>query len=222
MVHRCSGWRVRNQSGAVRIHDRRCTRSGPAPAADSGNDDQCRVLQRPDALFARRGPAVFEFIRNFVADGRLIRLGGPFNARAIPLLREHLPVDYDLVIDEPAKSPNAKEVFWEKMAPIIPMLIKANAFLPEILDYSPFPASIAAKLKQQLASRTAMPAPGPPPNPGKDPREVQASVAQKSAAAELALARARDIDSQSRMRKLALALAAVRAGARADLPQPLA
>jgi hypothetical protein len=163
---------------------------------------------------------VFEFIRNFVADGRLIRLGGPFNARAIPLLREHLPVDYDLVIDEPAKSPNAKEVFWEKMAPIIPMLIKANAFLPEILDYSPFPASIAAKLKQQLASRTAMPAPGPSPNPGKDPREVQASVAQKSAAAELALARARDIDSQSRMRKLALALAAVRAGARADLPQP--
>ncbi len=57
--------------------------------------------------------------------------------------------------EEPAKSPNAKEVFWEKMAPIIPMLIKANAFLPEILDYSPFPASIAAKLKQQLTSRMA-------------------------------------------------------------------
>ncbi|MGO9059630.1 MAG: hypothetical protein ACLQU2_19950 [Candidatus Binataceae bacterium] len=138
---------------------------------------------------------VFEFIRNFVADGRLIRLGGPFNARAIPLLHEHLPVDYDLVIDEPAKSPNAKEVFWEKMAPIIPMLIKANAFLPEILDYSPFPASIAAKLKQQLVSRTPMPAPEPASHTGKDPREVQASVAQKSAAAELALARARDIDS---------------------------
>ncbi|HXR37370.1 MAG TPA: hypothetical protein VN754_15540, partial [Candidatus Binataceae bacterium] len=34
---------------------------------------------------------VFEFIRNFVADGRMIRLGGPYNARAIPLLREHLP-----------------------------------------------------------------------------------------------------------------------------------
>ena len=158
---------------------------------------------------------VFEFIRNFVADGRLVRLGGPFNAHAIALLREHLPVDYDLVIDEPAKSPNAKEVFWEKMAPIIPMLIKANAFMPEILDYSPFPASIAAKLKQQLTARMAAPAQAPVPLPrlGRDPREIQASVALKNADAQLALARARDIDSQSRMRKLALALAAVRAGA---------
>ncbi len=164
---------------------------------------------------------IFEFIRNFVADGRLVRLGGPFNARAIPLLREHLLVDYDLVIDEPAKSPNAKEVFWEKMAPIIPMLIKANAFMPEILDYSPFPASIAAKLKQQLTARMAAPtqAPAPSLRPGKDPREVQASVAQKNADAQLALARARDIDSQSRMRKLALALAAVRTGAISPLPQ---
>jgi len=153
---------------------------------------------------------VFEFIRNFVADGRMIRLGGPYNARAIPLLREHLPVDYDLVIDEPAKSPNAKEVFWEKMAPIIPMLVKANAFLPEILDYSPFPASIAAKLKQQLTSRMAAPAQSPQPagRGGKDPREVQASVAQKTAAAELARARAREIDSQSRIRALGAALAA--------------
>jgi hypothetical protein len=72
----------------------------------------------------------FEFIRNFVADGRMIRLGTPFNARAILPLREHLPVNYGLVIDEPAKSPNVKEVFWEKTAPIIPMLVKANAFLP--------------------------------------------------------------------------------------------
>lgn len=156
---------------------------------------------------------VLEFIRNFVADGRLIRLGGPFNSRAIALLREHLPVDYDLIIDEPAKSPNAKEVFWEKMAPIIPLLIKANAFLPDILDYSPFPASIAAKLKQQLGARmpTAQPQPMPA-RPGKDPREVLASVAQKNASAQLALARARDIDNQSRIRKLALALAALRTG----------
>ena len=154
---------------------------------------------------------VFEFIRNFVADGRMIRLGGPFNARAIALLREHLPVDYDLVIDEPAKSPNAKEVFWEKMAPIIPMLVKANAFLPEILDYSPFPASIAAKLKQQLTSRMAAAAQAPAPGGArgaKDPREIEASVVQKTAAAELARARARAIDSQSRLKALGAALGA--------------
>jgi hypothetical protein len=166
---------------------------------------------------------VFEFIRNFVADGRMVRLGGPFNAHAIALLREHLPVDYDLVIDEPTKSPNAKEVFWEKMAPIIPMLIKSNAFLPEILDYSPFPASIAAKLKQQLGARmpAAAQAPPPPPPPPplgvKDPREVEATVAQKSAAAELARARARAIDSQSRARQLGAALA----GAMGPNPRPL-
>ena len=161
---------------------------------------------------------VFEFIRNYVADGRLVRLGGPFNARAIPLLREHLPLDYDLVIDEPAKSPNAKEVFWEKMAPIIPMLIKANAFLPEILDYSPFPASIAAKLKQQLISR--MTAAQQHPQAGgrgpKDPAEVQASVAQKTAAADLSRARARAIDNESRVKQLGAALSALSAAAGAN------
>jgi hypothetical protein len=154
---------------------------------------------------------VFEFIRNYVADGRLVRLGGPYNSRAIPLLREHLPVDYDLVIDEPAKSPNAKEVFWEKMAPIIPMLIKANAFLPEILDYSPLPASIAAKLKQQLSSRMTAAAQGAAQPAGvKSAAEVQASVAQKSAAADLARARARALDAESRLKQLGLALSALR------------
>ena len=143
----------------------------------------------------------------------MVRLGGPYNARAIPLLREHLPLDYDLVIDEPAKSPNAKEVFWEKMAPIIPMLVKANAFLPEILDYSPFPASIAAKLKQQLAARMMAakqtPQAGPAPG-GKDPAEVRASVAQKTAAADLSRARARAIDAESRLKQLGAALSALR------------
>jgi hypothetical protein len=158
---------------------------------------------------------VFEFIRNFVADGRLVRLGGPYDSRAIPLLREHLPVDYDLVIDEPAKSPNAKEVFWEKMAPILPMLVKANAFLPEILDYSPFPASIAAKLKQQLTTRmsSAVPAPAAAARGDKNPAEIQATVAQKTAAAELSRARARALDSQSRMKQLEAALSALGAGA---------
>jgi len=103
-------------------------------------------------------------------------------------------------------------VFWDKMAPIIPMLIKANAFLPEILDYSPFPASIAAKLKQQLNSRmnaaAQMPAVGAM-RGAKDPAEVQASVAQKAAAADLARARARAIDSESRMKQLGIALRAL-------------
>jgi len=158
---------------------------------------------------------VFEFIRNYVADGRLVRLGGPYDSRAIPLLREHLPLDYDLVIDEPAKSPNAKEVFWEKMAPILPMLVKANAFLPEILDFSPFPASIAAKLKAQLNSQMKTP---PVSGGAKNPAEVQATVEQKTAAAELSRARARAIDSQSRMRQLGAALSALRAAQGVDRP----
>jgi hypothetical protein len=178
----------------------------------------CEDLSALTRYLREEARLVFEFIRNYVADGRMVRLGGAFNSRAIPLLREHLPIDYDLVIDEPAKSPNAKEVFWEKMAPIIPMLIKANAFLPDILDYSPFPASIAAKLKQELTARVAgaahpapqLPAPQPP--GVKDPREVQAAVAQKNASAELALARARAIDSQSRLKALGAALSALGVG----------
>src|SRR5262249_46018646 len=101
-------------------------------------------------------------------------------------------------------------VFWEKMAPIIPMLVKANAFLPEILDYSPFPASIAAKLKQQLTSRMAAPAQPAPAagRGGKDPGQGPAPGAPKTGAAERARARAREIDVQSRMRALGAALAA--------------
>jgi hypothetical protein len=151
---------------------------------------------------------VFEFIRNFVADGRMVTIGGPYDARAIPLLRERLPVDYTLVIDEPTKSPNAKEAFWERMAPIVPVLVKNNAFLPDILDYSPFPASIAARLKQQLQARMAAaahpvaPAIAPAPGAARDPREIAAAVGQKLSAAQLSQARARAVERESRVRQL--------------------
>ncbi|HLH76124.1 MAG TPA: hypothetical protein VKV28_04880 [Candidatus Binataceae bacterium] len=135
---------------------------------------------------------VFEFIRNFVADGRLVNLGGPYNSRAIPLLREHLPVDYSLVIDEPTKSPNAKEAFWDKMAPIIPVLIKNNAFLPEILDYSPFPASIVARLKAQLEQRAGASAAGGP---------LAAAGGGQGSSAQLAATRARVMEQNLALRE---------------------
>lgn len=149
---------------------------------------------------------VFEFIRTHMSDGRLVRIGGPYNGQMVPLLREALPADVDIIIDESIRSPNAKEVFWEKMTPILPILIKKNIFPAELMDYAPAPATITAKIKQQIIQGEQMAAQQQQSMQGRGarpPQLVNAEVEQRQQAARLSGARAAAIEQNSKLKAVA-------------------
>lgn len=137
---------------------------------------------------------VMAFVREFMADGRVVRVGGLYNSQVIPLMRDKLSVELDLTVDENPFTPNQKAVTWEALQQIMPTIIKMGIFPPEILDFAPVPAAMVEKLKQYLG--------GLPPGLGKagdqpDPEVAQLEKEDKKADIALKYARARAIETES-------------------------
>ena len=110
-----------------------------------------------------QGRLMLWYITNFLADGRLIRIGGPEEAQYVPLIHDPSVSQYDVVVDDTPTSPNTKEQAWAVLTQMLPMLMRApippQAYI-EFLKWSPLPATLVAKLEQILQS-----APNPAQNP---------------------------------------------------------
>lgn len=150
---------------------------------------------------------VLAFIRDYIADGRLIRIGGEYNAQSIPLLRDPLTIDYDVIVDESPRNPNVKMEVWSTMSQIAPALFKFGLFDPSLLDYSPLPASVVAKLKakyeqSQQSQAEALKTSGK----YKDPRETEAKIEKLKADTLLQVEKARQIDREASFKQVELAL----------------
>ena len=76
-------------------------------------------------------------------------------------------LQYDVIVDDAPSAPSQKELVWNSLVTMLPMLQGMNpppAVILTLLDYSPLPASLVAKIKQALAQAAAT-APPPPPDP---------------------------------------------------------
>jgi hypothetical protein len=97
----------------------------------------------------QQGRIMADYIRNFISDGRLIRIEGERGAQYVPLLKQPDLMQYDVIVDQAPTSPNMKEKVWSMLLEIIPSLVQLGAPVPpEILDYSPLPKPLANKWKQ--------------------------------------------------------------------------
>lgn len=97
-----------------------------------------------------QGRILAKFITEFMSDGRLIRIDGQ-NQQYIPLLKDSLTFEYDVIVDDAPTSPNMKERVFSVITQLLPVLMKAGVPIPpEVLDYSPLPVSLAQKWKEQL------------------------------------------------------------------------
>lgn len=105
------------------------------------------------SLYRRvQGKCLMTMILNYLADGRLIRIVGQEKAQYIPLLRQPGFEKFDVIVDEAPNSPDVKARTWDALGQILPQMMKMGAPIPpEVLDYSPIPASLAAKWKEELA-----------------------------------------------------------------------
>lgn len=99
-----------------------------------------------------RGTLLLDYIENFLADGRLVRVVGKDKAKYVPLLKQ-TNAKYDVVVDESPHSPDAKEKIWQSMVQILPGVkdIIPPEVLLDMLSYSPLPATVVANIKETVA-----------------------------------------------------------------------
>ena len=119
-----------------------------------------------------QGRLMLWYITEFLSDGRLIRIGGPSEARYIPLLRQPGTLTYDVIVDDTPASPNLKERTWATLVQLMPFLtrlpVPPQVYL-EILKYSPLPDSFVADV-----TRAAQAGAKGSPQPTPDPRLIEA------------------------------------------------
>lgn len=98
-----------------------------------------------------QGRLLLWYITTFLSDNRLIRIGGPENAKYVPLVKQDGVVEYDVIMDDTPTSPNMKERTWAILMQMMPFLAKAPVppqMYMELLKWSPLPESLTAKLEQ--------------------------------------------------------------------------
>ncbi len=109
----------------------------------------------------RQGRILLYFILTYLSDGRLIRIVGEDGAQYVPLIHQPGLVEYDVIVDDEATSPNQKEKVWATLMQMMPMLGKTldASDWAVLFEYSPLPASIVEKWQQKINQSQAQQAP---------------------------------------------------------------
>lgn len=98
-----------------------------------------------------QGRCMMTVILRYLADGRMIRIVGQENAKYLPLIKQPGFEKFDVIVDEAPNAPDVKARTWNALQPMLPQMMKMGMPIPpEVLDYTPIPASLAEKWKQLL------------------------------------------------------------------------
>ena len=133
-----------------------------------------------------QGRLMLWYIVNFLADGRLIRIGGSDKAQYVPLIHQPGLIEYDVIVDETPTSPNMKEQAWATLMQMMPYLTRLpvpGQVYVELLKYSPLPDTIVSKIETIMDQAAQQP-------PQPDPMMVAAQGRAASDAAHAALYKA--------------------------------
>lgn len=100
----------------------------------------------------RHGRVMLYLIQEHLSDGRLIRIVGDDKKEYVPLTKENVSNStYDIIVDDVPTSPNERDRTWAILMQLLPMLrdLMTPDMMPEILRYSPLPASMVDKMQQK-------------------------------------------------------------------------
>lgn len=99
------------------------------------------------AYAKNQGRVLAEFMRNFLSDGRLVRIVGDQGAQYVPLAKDAMTQRYDIVVDEAPTSHNHKERVLALLMQLVPPLVQAGMAPPppEVLEYLPLPQAFIEK-----------------------------------------------------------------------------
>ena len=98
-----------------------------------------------------QGAMMLHLIRDYLADGRIIRIMGKTGEQYVPLIRQPGAIEYDVIVDDAPTSPNQKDRVWSILQQLLPMLKGMGVpMTPELLDYLPLPESLIAAWKKDI------------------------------------------------------------------------
>ena len=101
--------------------------------------------------YREAGRLMAALVRDYMADGRLIRIVGEEGQQYVPLVRDRLVGQYDVIVDEAPTSPNMQERTWAILQMFIPQALQAGFSVPpDVIDYAPIPADLAQKWKAAM------------------------------------------------------------------------
>ncbi len=101
--------------------------------------------------YHQSGKIAAEYVRKYMADGRLVRLRGEGEARYLPLVREALNFDFDIIVDEAPHSTNQQERVFMIMMEMLPIMqAQGMPIPPEFWEYSPLPNEMKQKMLQRM------------------------------------------------------------------------
>lgn len=101
-----------------------------------------------------QGRLLMHFIKEYLNDGRIIRITTPQGEQPVQLILTDDTMVYDVVVDQAPDSPNLKEEVWSTLGSLIPQFLKAGIPLPpDILKFSPLPADMAMQFAQGMSGK---------------------------------------------------------------------
>lgn len=93
------------------------------------------------------------FIRAYMPEGELVRIVGEDGQKYVPLVKDKLAFDYDIVVDDAPTSPNMKERLYPVINQTMQMSLAAGIPVPpEVLDYMPLPDNLVQKWKRGISN----------------------------------------------------------------------
>lgn len=112
----------------------------------------------------QQGRLMLDLIRNYLSDGRLVRIVGPDYEKYVPLLKDDSVTEFDIIVDESPSSPNQKEATWMILQQMMPVLMK-QALPPEawgkLLKASPLPSIVVDEFTESVQKAQANQGPSP-------------------------------------------------------------
>lgn len=112
-----------------------------------------------------QGRLLLFLITEYLSDGRLIRIVGDQGEQYVPLMHDPNVTEYDVIVDDAPSSPSQKELVWNSLVQVMPLVQNLNPppqAILALLDYSPIPSSVVSKIKQAVAEAAQAAQQAPP------------------------------------------------------------
>jgi hypothetical protein len=98
-----------------------------------------------------QGRVMAKMITEYISDGRLIRIVGKQGEQVVPLLKDELTFEYDVIVDDAPTSPNQKEKTFAVLMQMLPQILQAGIPVPpSLVDYMPLPDALIQDWKKVL------------------------------------------------------------------------
>jgi hypothetical protein len=141
------------------------------------------------------GRLILDLIREFLSDGRLVRIVGPDYEKYVPLIKQDDTIEYDIIVDESPSSPNNKDKTWDILQQLFPVIgpLLGPSSGAALLKATPLPLSTVNEFKKAVEAEREAAAQQPNPEEMKIRADLQlkqmdAQLAQQQAEQDMMLA----------------------------------